>query len=77
MPSAFVLFNVEGGSEDNVLKELRTVEAVKEAHVFYGVYDLIATIKTDTLDELKKVLTHKIRSIKQVRSTITLMMVEE
>lgn len=77
MPRAFVLLNVESGSEGNVLKELKNVGAVKEAYVSYGVYDLITTVKTDTLDELKEIVTHKIRAINQVRSTLTLIMMEE
>jgi DNA-binding Lrp family transcriptional regulator len=77
MPRAFVLLNVESGSEDNVLKQLQNIGAVTEAYVSYGVYDLITKIKTDTLDELKQIVTYKIRSINQVRSTLTLMMMEE
>jgi len=77
MPRAFVLLNVESGSEDIVLKQLKNIGAVREAYVSYGVYDLITKIKTDTLDELKEIVTHKIRSINQVRSTLTLMMMEE
>jgi DNA-binding Lrp family transcriptional regulator len=77
MPSAFVLINVEGGAEDEVFKRLKTIDAVKEAYVSYGVYDLIIRVKTATMEELKENVTHKIRSISKVRSTLTLMMVEE
>jgi len=77
MPSAFVLLNVEGGSEDSVLKQVKNIGAVKEAYVSYGVYDLLIKIKTNTMEELKETVTHKIRSISQVRSTLTLMTVEE
>ncbi len=77
MPRAFVLFNVESGSEDEVLKQLKTISAVKEAYVSYGVYDLITKVETDTMNELKEVVNHKLRKISQVRSTLTLMMMEE
>jgi DNA-binding Lrp family transcriptional regulator len=77
MPSAFVLLNVEGGSEDSVLKQIKKIVAVKEAHVSYGVYDLIIKVKADTMEELKETVTYKIRSISQVRSTLTLMTVDE
>ena len=77
MPRAFILLNVESGSEDNVLKQLKNIEAVTEAYVSYGVYDLIRKIKTDSLDQLKQIVTYKIRSINQVRSTLTLLMMEE
>ena len=77
MPRAYVLFNVESGSEDNVLKQLRNINNVEEAYVSYGVYDLVVRIKATTMEELKDAVTHKIRTIKQVRSTLTLIMMEE
>jgi DNA-binding Lrp family transcriptional regulator len=77
MPRAYVLFNVESGSEDNVLKQLRSLNNVEEAYVSYGVYDLVVRIKADTMEELKDSVTHKIRTIKEVRSTLTLIMMEE
>lgn len=77
MPRAYVLFNVESGSEDSVLKQLRNINNVEEAYVSYGVYDLVIRVKADTMEELKDSVTHKIRTIKQVRSTLTLIMMEE
>ncbi len=77
MPRAYVLFNVESGSEDAVLKQLRNLSNVEEAYVSYGVYDLVIRIKADTMEELKDSVTHKIRTIKQVRSTLTLILMEE
>ena len=77
MPRAYVLFNVESGSEDSVLKQLRSLNNVEEAYVSYGVYDLVVRVKADTMEELKDAVSHKIRTIKQVRSTLTLIMMEE
>jgi len=77
MPRAYVLFNVESGSEENVLKQLKNISNVEEAYVSYGVYDLVIRVKADTMEELKDSVTHKIRTIKQVRSTLTLIMMEE
>ena len=77
MPRAFVLINVEPGSEDKVLKQLRKIGVVEEAYVSYGVYDLVIKAKADTMEERKDVVTHKIRAINQVRSTLTLITMEE
>jgi DNA-binding Lrp family transcriptional regulator len=77
MPRAFVLINVESGSEDEVLKELKNVGGVEEAYFSYGVYDLIMRIKAETMDELKELVTHRIRAIGKVQSTLTLIMMEE
>ena len=77
MPRAFVLINVESGSEDEVLKELKKIEGVEEAYFSYGVYDLITKIKADTMDKLKEMVTRQIRALSKVRSTLTLIMMEE
>ena len=77
MPRAFVLINVESGSEDEVLNELKTLEGVEEAYFSYGVYDLITKIRADSMDKLKEVVTRKIRTQSKVRSTLTLIMMEE
>ncbi len=77
MPRAFVLINVESGSEDEVLKDLKKIEGVEEAYFSYGVYDLITKIKADTMEKLKEMVTRQIRSLSKVRSTLTLIMMEE
>ncbi len=76
MPSAFVLINSEIGGENEVLKELRKVPNVKEAHVVYGVYDIIAKVEAEDMDKLKSVITWKIRRLDRVRSTLTMIVVE-
>ena len=77
MPRAFVLINVESGSEDEVLKELKTMGGVEEAYFSYGVYDLITKIKADSMEKLKELVTRRIRTLSKVRSTLTLIMMEE
>ncbi len=77
MPRAFVLINVESGSEDEVLKELKAIEGVEEGYFSYGVYDLITKIRADSMDKLKELVTRRIRTLSKVRSTLTLIMMEE
>ncbi|MCW4009376.1 MAG: Lrp/AsnC ligand binding domain-containing protein [Candidatus Bathyarchaeota archaeon] len=77
MPRAFVLINVESGFEDTVLQKLRSVPSIEEAYFSYGVYDIIAKIKAETMDQLKEMVTNKVRSLSKVRSTLTLIMMEE
>ena len=76
MPSAYVLFNVDAGFEEQVLKEAKAVGKVEEAYVSYGVYDLVMKVKTETMEELKELVTHCLRGIGGVRSTLTLIMTE-
>ncbi|MCS7113875.1 MAG: Lrp/AsnC ligand binding domain-containing protein [Nitrososphaerota archaeon] len=77
MPKAFVLINTEIGSEADVLKDLRKVEGVEEAYSVYGVYDIIAKVNADTMDKLKEIVTWRIRRLDKVRSTLTMIIIEE
>ena len=77
MPTAFVLINTEIGSEAEVLKQLKEVEGVAEANAVYGVYDIIARVTADTIDKLKEIVTWKVRRLDKVRSTLTMIVVEE
>ena len=77
MPAAFVLVNAEIGSEDEVLKQLKSLPNVKESYVVYGVYDIVAKVSADTMDKLKEIVTWKIRRLDKVRSTLTMIVVEE
>jgi len=77
MPKAYVLINVESGFEDDVLCELKTIEGVDEAYFSYGVYDIITKVKAETMELLKDMVTKRIRSLPKVRSTLTLILMEE
>jgi DNA-binding Lrp family transcriptional regulator len=77
VPRAFVLFNVESGSEDTILQELAKIDGIQEAYVSYGAYDLIARVKADTMEKLKDVIASQVRTINTVRSTLTLIIMEE
>jgi len=77
MPKAFVLINTEIGSEADVLKDLKKIEGVEEAFAVYGVYDIIARVGAETMDKLKEIVTWRIRRLDKVRSTLTMIIVEE
>jgi DNA-binding Lrp family transcriptional regulator len=77
MPKAFVLINVETGSEEEIVGELRKISGVEEAYFSYGVYDIITKINSPSMEKLKEMVTKKIRALTKVRSTLTLIMMEE
>jgi len=70
--SAFVLITAELDSETKVMKELKPIEEIKEAHMVLGVYDIIARIEADTMTALKDTISWKIRYVSNVRSTLTM-----
>jgi DNA-binding Lrp family transcriptional regulator len=77
MPQAFVLINVESGSEEEVVGQLKKIEGVEEAYFSYGVYDIITKVKAESMEKLKEMVTRNIRTLNRVRSTLTLIMMEE
>lgn len=77
MPIAFVLVNTEIGAENEVMKTIKKVEGVEEAYAVYGVYDVVAKIKADSMDKLKEIVTWHVRRLDKVRSTLTMIVVEE
>jgi DNA-binding Lrp family transcriptional regulator len=77
MPEAYVLIVAELGKEDEVLKDVQKTEGVEEVFVTYGVYDLIAKIKADSMKQLKEQVTLRLRKKDNVVSTLTLILLEE
>jgi DNA-binding Lrp family transcriptional regulator len=77
MPRAYILFNVSSGLEGQVLNNMQKIDGVEDVFVTYGVYDLIAKVKADSMEQLKELITHHLRKVANVRSTLTLILVEE
>ena len=76
LTKALVLINVEAGHEEETLSELRKIEGVEEAYLSYGAYDIVARVRADTMEDLKIVITRRLRRLREVRSTLTLILIE-
>jgi DNA-binding Lrp family transcriptional regulator len=72
MPNAYVLLNTEIGAENLVLKALKEMDGVQEAYKLWGVYDIIANVEADTMEELKQIITTQIEQIGQIHSKLTM-----
>jgi DNA-binding Lrp family transcriptional regulator len=76
MPSVFVFITVDMGHMAPVVKKLKNIKGVKEAHMLYGSYDVVAKINADTMDELKEIVTQHVRRIDAIRTTLTMITME-
>jgi len=81
VPTAYVLINSDLGSDKSIIEELKQIfdnESGVEYYVqgVYGVYDIILKISSDSVDELRSMITHKVRKINKVQSTLTMMVIE-
>ncbi len=72
LPTAFVLVNAELGYEEEVIREIRKLTDVKEAHLVYGMYDIIVKIEGPSVEKVKETVNSKIRKMDKIRSTLTM-----
>ena len=72
MEILYILINCDLGSEVEIINELMKIPEVKEVRGTYGVYDIFVKLQGDTRENLENIMTHKIRRITKIRSTVTL-----
>jgi len=76
MPVAFVLINAELDSEKYIIEQLNKIECVTNVDSVYGVYDLVVKIESKTMEEVKNIISYNVRRITHVRSTLTMIVIE-
>lgn len=76
MVHAYVLINVEIGTENDVLNKLKEITGVVESWIVFGVYDIITKVEAENSEKLKEFISRSIRKIEGVRNTLTLMPIE-
>ena len=77
MNIAFVLVQSTIGHEMEVLNDLLKLDYVKEAKGTFGYYDILVKIEADSEKEIEKIITKKIRKVKNVNTTTTLSVISE
>ena len=72
MPGYYILLVNETGTDDSVISNLKKIETATVAYGAFGPYDIIT--KLESLDEIKiqQDISHRIRRIPKIRSTLTL-----
>jgi len=74
--TAFVLISTDAGAEKEVLEKLKEFPEVAEAYIIYGVYDLVVKVRVERQEDLRDIVTNKLRRMEKVRSTLTMLAVE-
>jgi DNA-binding Lrp family transcriptional regulator len=77
MPTAYVLLNTEIGAENQVLKALKKIKGVEEAHHLWGVYDIIANIEAESMEKLKYIIAMRIGKISKINTKLTMIINEK
>lgn len=76
---AFVLINCSSGNENDVLSLIETLgdKHIVEAHVVYGLHDIIAHVRGESMEEIQEEVIQKVRLFPHVRAMMTLPVVRE
>jgi len=81
VPTAYVLINSDLGSDQLIINEVKQIleqSKIKfEVQGVYGVYDIVLKISSGDAEELRSVITNKVRKINKVQSTLTMMVIQE
>ena len=72
--AAFVLINAELGTD--IVDDLKAIPEVKQVYGVYGVYDYVVRLEADTMEQLKDIVTNQIRRLKNVKSTLTMIVID-
>ena len=82
MPISYVLINSNLGTDTEIIEKIKEMmlaqDDVKlELQGVYGVYDIIVKLSSDDNAKLRSIVTNDIRKIKNVQSTLTMMVIEQ
>lgn len=69
---AYVLIQVNSGSEEEVCEKIVDFEEVADADELYGEYDALLKVQTKDLADLREFLTSKLRAIPAILYTSTM-----
>jgi len=73
---AYILIKVAVGQEDSVLKEVLKLSVTDEAHKVFGAYDIVAEVKGRDMESLVEVITSKVRKIKGIEDTQSVLVID-
>ena len=81
MHTAYVLLNSDLGSDQSIIDEVKQIlanEDIKfEVQGVYGIYDIVLKLSSDDAENIRSIITNKIRKISKIQSTLTMTVIEE
>ncbi|MFB5646481.1 MAG: Lrp/AsnC ligand binding domain-containing protein [Nitrosopumilaceae archaeon] len=65
------------GSEESTIQKLKDVDLVKEVWGTFGAFDILAKLESSSSEELNSTISSKIRHMDNIRSTTTLLTIDD
>ncbi|MGQ9515015.1 MAG: Lrp/AsnC ligand binding domain-containing protein [Thermoproteota archaeon] len=69
METGYVPFNLVPGTKKEFIKNVKKVKGVKEARLVIGIFDAIAKIETESVEELERIYLNEIDKIAGIMNT--------
>ena len=77
LPTAIMLIDCPIGTDDRLIDELKKIPDVAYAYKLIGYHDVIVKVESDSEEELRKAISHRIRTLDNILSTITMVVLEK
>ena len=82
MTIAFVLINSELSYDAEIIQKIKEIlgdntDLKYQIQGVYGIYDIVLKVSSDDGPKLRKKITNEIRKIDKVKSTLTMIVIEE
>ena len=77
MIEAYIMMNIETGSEEQVCNTLQTYPEVKEIAVIYGEYDAVIKVEAENMKKLDSFIIERLRAIPNIFLTATMLIARQ
>ncbi|HZA69676.1 MAG TPA: Lrp/AsnC ligand binding domain-containing protein [Nitrososphaeraceae archaeon] len=77
MTSAFLFLNAELLFVEEVINKLKEIPEIVAIFKVQGIYDIIIRVNSDTEEDLKELVSGRIRSIDKITGTVTVVIAKE
>ncbi|MCL1976971.1 MAG: Lrp/AsnC ligand binding domain-containing protein [Candidatus Bathyarchaeota archaeon] len=74
---AYVFINTETEAYDSAIDDIRRIEGVSEVYPSKGAYDIVAKVSGESIDYLKEQIFTRIKNLSNIKSTLTLMVIDQ
>jgi DNA-binding Lrp family transcriptional regulator len=70
---AFVLINTDDHVDDDILiAQLKKIDGISEAYKVSGIYNILVKVEAETMDKVAKVVNHRLKNLRNIQSTLTM-----
>lgn len=73
---AIVLLRIKPGMDRFVFSAVKKLKQINQIETVYGEYDLLTKVAVETMDDLDAFIFDKVRTIKGIERTTTLIVIE-